>query len=174
MAGSDVHQRADQASGGQESSDGWTVVKRRGGRKAKQQSTPTVNPATAGGIGGLIESPPGSQPMPAPVQGTGLTEGPVSGAPTGPTRTRQHLSRRQRRRMQREKAKQEQQASVAMRPTLQPTQESRCGEESPAGCSTGRMPHGPTAHMPRQVADRSDGQAAPPERRMVPILRHKL
>ena len=113
-------------------------------------------------------SPPGPQPVQVQAQGTGLTVGQASGAPVGPTRTRQHLSRRQRRRIQREKARQEQEASGVTRPTLQQNQRPTQDVQAPSGGNSSRTPSGGAGdNMQRQAADRQSDRMAPPERRTV-------
>ena len=98
VAGSNGTQRADPTSGGQDGSDGWTVVKRKKkGKKSKQQEYPTVDATVTGEIRGLMESPLGSQPVQEQTEGLGRAAGLETKASTGPTKPRQHPSKRQRR-----------------------------------------------------------------------------
>ena len=121
VAGSHNIQRADQTSG-QDSSDGWQVVKRKKkGRKPRQQSTPAVGPTEAGWIGGSMVSPPGSQPVRIQTEGRGTATRQTPETPARQPKSGPHLSRRQRRKKQRDATRQGQQATETVKTTFRQT-----------------------------------------------------
>ena len=111
--------------------------------------------------------PLGSQPVQRQTDGSDPTARTTPETFTKPTKPRQHLSRRQRKRKERDLARQEQRA-VETRPPLQQTPAPGPAVEAPVNRTTDIPPMRPTANgTRRQTADGRNDQMVPQDKKVV-------
>ena len=111
-------------------------------------------------------SPPGSSPIQTQAAESSAVSGSVPKPSEGPQKSRRHLSRRQRRRKERDLARREQQAVGSTRPPSQQTPGVGQSGERPVGTVTGPAPSRQTAGQTESQSITGQGvMTAPVERR---------